>query len=170
MEYHPSKKDLWLIKADLLNSPWDIKYINSVYFSFVTMTTVGYGDISAVSSVEKIFCVLMMIFSCAVFAYAVNIIGLIIEKIGMQHEKFRQNCRDISIFMKKRNINKQTQSKVKNYMEYMYFEKQNENSIEITDEIINSLPSKLKNELYKDTYSPFFKNCDFFLCSSLFLA
>ena len=38
-----------------MEEPWDIRYIWSLYFSITTMTTVGYGDISATNQYEAIF-------------------------------------------------------------------------------------------------------------------
>ena len=43
------------------------------------MLTVGYGDISAVSPLEKLFCTLTILITCCVFAYTMNVIGNIIE-------------------------------------------------------------------------------------------
>ena len=48
------------------------KYINTFYFSIITMVTVGYGDITPKSSIEKTYVIFMTILSCGVFAYAVN--------------------------------------------------------------------------------------------------
>lgn len=44
-------------------------YVKAIYFSTTTMTTVGYGDISATGDhLEQIFCMLMIFFGMAVFA------------------------------------------------------------------------------------------------------
>ena len=64
----------------------------------------------------------------------------------------------ISLFMKKRKINKQTQIKIKKYMEYMYEEEINQNSMDITNEMITSLPNKLKNNLKVDLYGNLLKS------------
>lgn len=39
------------------------------------MVTVGYGDITPVTRIEKLSTMGLTILNCAVFAYAVNVIG-----------------------------------------------------------------------------------------------
>ncbi len=53
------------------------KYVNSFYFSLITMCTVGYGDITPVALNERIFIILMVLLGSLVFAYTVNTIGSI---------------------------------------------------------------------------------------------
>ena len=59
----------------IVNSDWSTKYINAIYFSFITMVTVGFGDIRPISDVEKIYVTGMSLISSLVFAYTVNTIG-----------------------------------------------------------------------------------------------
>jgi Trk-type K+ transport system membrane component len=37
------------------------QYLTSFYFTVTTITTVGYGDISGSSSLEQIFCIILMV-------------------------------------------------------------------------------------------------------------
>jgi hypothetical protein len=49
------------------NYNWLSKYIVAFYYVTVTMISVGYGDISPKTNPERLFCVLNMLISCAVF-------------------------------------------------------------------------------------------------------
>jgi len=42
------------------------------------MITLGYGDITPITSVEKIFVIFVTLISCGIFAYAINSIGYVI--------------------------------------------------------------------------------------------
>ena len=64
-------------------------YITALYFSIVTMITVGYGDISPKNAKEKIFVIFIMLFACGVFAFSLNRVGTIIQEMFENDEKFR---------------------------------------------------------------------------------
>jgi hypothetical protein len=42
------------------------------------MLTVGYGDIFPVNPIEKIMVIMITVFSCGVYAYALNRIGFLV--------------------------------------------------------------------------------------------
>jgi len=66
----------------LSDSDRSMKYLVSLYYSFTTMTTIGYGDISpfAGSRVELITMILVQIVGTTIFAYVVgNLVSIIVN-------------------------------------------------------------------------------------------
>lgn len=53
--------------------------MDSLYFTFITMCTIGYGDITPISAIEKIYVIIMTSVSCGIYAYAVNVVGSIFQ-------------------------------------------------------------------------------------------
>ena len=45
-------------------------YLTSIYFTITTITTVGYGDISISTPLEKIFCIIVMLIGVIAFSIA----------------------------------------------------------------------------------------------------
>lgn len=79
----------WLIVENINEENWTIKYIYSLYFSIVTMMTVGYGDISAKNPLECLFNIFIIIFGCGVFGYTINNIGSIFKEMYLDEKEFR---------------------------------------------------------------------------------
>ena len=54
-----------IIKQVESGSPWYEAYIDTFYFSVVTIVTVGYGDYSPKTPFEKLYVVFMILIGCA---------------------------------------------------------------------------------------------------------
>ncbi|KAJ8641651.1 hypothetical protein MRB53_018345 [Persea americana] len=85
-----------------------IRYISSLYWSITTLTTVGYGDLHAVNTVEMIFNILYLLFNLGLTAYLIgNMTNLVVEgtRRTMEFTKqddnkiilknFLQHCREV---------------------------------------------------------------------------
>lgn len=75
----------------------------------VTMITVGYGDITPVSNLEKILCIFTMMISCGVFGYTLNFVGTIIQNLTQESKKIKQNLKIINKYMNNKRISKNLQ-------------------------------------------------------------
>lgn len=75
INYISQEVDTWLVKSALVDSSWIEKYVASLYFSFTTMITVGFGDIVPISILERVYVIVIQVVSCGVFAYAISKIG-----------------------------------------------------------------------------------------------
>lgn len=54
-------------------------YVSAIYFTVTTIMTVGYGDISAVSSTERIYCILLMLLGVVSFSYTTGALSSMIS-------------------------------------------------------------------------------------------
>lgn len=78
-------------KFDLISpyTPWIEVYISSIYFSFITMITVGYGDITPQTYQEKLYVIVVTIISSGCFGYVINTIGNIFQEIAQKEANFK---------------------------------------------------------------------------------
>lgn len=62
----------------------------SVYYTITTMTTVGYGDISATNELERIFAIVIMILGQVAFSYGISALGQIITHMDQSTARFEE--------------------------------------------------------------------------------
>ena len=85
MEYDNTVRvDTWLEKRGIAESSWVTQYLNAIYFSIVTMCTVGYGDITPSSNLEILLSTLNILIGTGVFAYNVNEVGQVFNDLKKQ--------------------------------------------------------------------------------------
>ena len=65
-------------------------YVTSFYFSVTTIVTVGYGDITAISSGEKIVAVFLMITGVIAFSFATGALSSIIANIDQSEAMLKE--------------------------------------------------------------------------------
>ncbi|KAJ4967285.1 hypothetical protein NE237_019134 [Protea cynaroides] len=76
-----------------------IRYISAIYWAMTTMTTVGYGDLHAVNSIEMIFNIFYMLFNLGLTAYLIgNMTNLVVEGTRRTME-FRNSIEAASNFV-----------------------------------------------------------------------
>ncbi|EAR98954.3 cation channel family protein (macronuclear) [Tetrahymena thermophila SB210] len=150
----------WLTKNNINNADWYVRYINSVYFSFISMVTVGYGDITPISLQEKIFVIFMVAYSCGVFGYIVSSIGNIFTERAQVKAKFKSQLVDIIQYMRTRNIDQIIQSQVYKYLDYL--EKMDHYNHQKGEFTVQKLSPYLQKQIKINSYYPFLKKINYF--------
>jgi len=65
-------------------------YITSFYFTVTTIVTVGYGDITAQNTGERIICILLMIVGVIAFSFATGSLSSIISNYDSSQAKLKE--------------------------------------------------------------------------------
>ncbi|KAL4435956.1 hypothetical protein ABPG74_022191 [Tetrahymena malaccensis] len=148
LQYSSSQK-IWMIQY--INEEWYIRYFNSLYWSVVTMITLGYGDIVPITMVEKILVTFIGLVGCLVLSYSMNQFGLILNDLHRKKKEFKQKMIYLNQYLSNRNLEKNIQQHVLKYYNYVY-NQQEFNNLE-GNTLLNQLPMSLKEEVLINLYS-----------------
>lgn len=67
----------WTREFGLIDKPWTLRYNYSIYFSFITCITIGYGDITPKNTTERNIVIIISLISTGCFSYSVNTMATI---------------------------------------------------------------------------------------------
>ena len=148
----------WVFKLNIQDESFIEIYLISLYFIIVTITTVGYGDITGDSIPEIAFQILLLIIGTIAYSFTISYISNYIIKVqqkSMTYEKNIEILREIRLHHP--NMKKSTYQEVLRTLH-------NEQLYERKDKhlLFDSLPYSLKNELIMEIYKPLIQNFNFF--------
>ncbi|KRX06770.1 Cyclic nucleotide-binding protein [Pseudocohnilembus persalinus] len=146
------EKQTWVIKNEYQDMPASTQYVNSLYFSFISMSTIGYGDISPQTTSERIYIMIISIISCGVFGYSLNILTQIFSEITDKNQEFRKYKLIVLRYMNQRGIEPDLQIRVLKSLEYTFSRDNEQISIQKTPEVFNRISKQLIDEVKSDFY------------------
>lgn len=139
------------------------EYMHAIYFTVVTMATVGYGDIVPVTSEEIVFGIVTVFLACFMFAHLIGKIQLIFNEIQRENEEIQRITHRINTFMESKNIRRDLQYNIREYLYYNFKENRNDSET-LLAKSFQLLSPPLKQQLMVDSYkfiledSPIFRN------------
>lgn len=136
------------------------RYIDATYWVFVTVSSVGFGDILPFSTSEREFACAAIVAGTFLYAYIIGTFTNMISNMGQDKSTFDAKMRSISELMKFLNVPAALEYKVHSYYEYKFA-----NNTMFTEGIADELPSRLRADLILHRYQavidkvPFFHGC-----------
>ena len=150
----------WIGKLGLSDKSTMYLYITSFYWAITTLCTVGYGDIHAVSNLEKIFSIGWMLFGVYFLSFIIGSLSSMLNSIDTKENILVNKLAIIDEFSKEANLSKNLTSKLRHALRYStekngftWNDKQN---------IFNELPKNLRYEVSLAMHKGAAKNLKFF--------
>ena len=83
--------ETWPVRKGLIDEGMMMQYSVAVYWAFQTLTTVGFGDVSAVTVGERIFAIVWMLLGVAMYSYAIGNMTNMIASMDFSNEELQKN-------------------------------------------------------------------------------
>lgn len=160
---YPHKGKTWIgtvIPNFRQTSLW-IRYISALYWSVTTMTTVGYGDLHAVNTMEMIFITFYMFFNLGLTAYLIgNMTNLVVEGTRRTME-FRNSVESASNFVHRNRLPTRLKDQILAYM-CLRFKAESLNQ----QQLIEQLPKSICKSICQHLFLPTVEKVYLFNCVS----
>ena len=140
----------WMYRFAFNDKPISAKYVASLYWAFSTLTTVGYGDITARTPQEQIYSMIMMLLGVSWYAYVVSSMSTIMNTFDAQNKAIRDKLICVNSFIRSAKLPRPIAKQIKNYFEFRLSNSQFAcliNQQYDADEILNELGSSLRSEV-----------------------
>lgn len=133
----------WLVQTKALNSEYALEnYVTALYWVIQTLTTVGYGDVPPVTTGQKIYTIIVMLFGAGVYGYIIGNVASILSQQDPSKAYYTKNIERLKAFVKYRKLPVELQNKIKNYYTYAWKRRLGFDE----SSLLTSLPPALKIE------------------------
>lgn len=117
-------------------------YVMGLYWTVTTLTTVGYGDMTPVSSFARIYTMFVMLVGVVMYGLVIGNISTMMINHKAHKNRQREKMVELANFLKDYKIPKHMQSSIFSYYNHYLFEKDAKNS-----QIVADLPQVLQREI-----------------------
>jgi CRP-like cAMP-binding protein len=132
-----------MVYGDLRAASVGQKYLFSLYFTFTTMTTVGYGDIHAVNSGERMLNICIIVIGASVFGYIIANVSTILESFSRVEAAQSSRIMIIKEYLNEKNCPDSLQGKVVAHFKHLF---SITSAYDVT-KIMSRLPPSLRDEI-----------------------
>lgn len=132
-------------------------YVVSIYWAFTTFTTVGYGDVLAVNSTEKLFTVIVMTIGIVFYSYTISSITNVLSNIDTRQAKLKNQIMTLDSITSEYSINRKFYLEISKALEFV-----SDRARHGVEEFINDLPGSLGNQVLIVTYEKILSGNAFF--------
>ncbi|XP_022149247.1 potassium channel AKT2/3, partial [Momordica charantia] len=149
---YPHEGKTWIGTAipNFKETSLGVRYISALYWSITTMTTVGYGDLHAVNTIEMIFIIFYMLFNLGLTAYLIgNMTNLVVEGTRRTME-FRDSIEMASHFVNRNRLPGRLKEHILAYM-CLRFKAESLNQQQLIEQLPKSICKSICQQLFLPT-------------------
>jgi hyperpolarization activated cyclic nucleotide-gated potassium channel 2 len=160
-----SLSDTWIGEAHMENDSYASIYMVACYWSFSTLTSVGYGDVHAVNGSEYGVSIVIMMLGVSFYSFMVSTVSGILTKSYSDESTDSARMESVKVFMRKHQLPKSMQNRIMAHFTYMTKKmrhRSNMNSQQIMDQLSHSLRIEVALHTHKEMLEsiPFLEHND----------
>ncbi|XP_024084659.1 potassium voltage-gated channel subfamily H member 8 isoform X3 [Cimex lectularius] len=108
------------LKVDIDNVSKSESYVTALYFTCSSLTSVGFGNVSANTSYEKIFSIITMLIGALMHAVVFGNVTAIIQRLYLRRSLYQTKWRDLKDFLTLHQVPKVLKQRMQDYFQTMW--------------------------------------------------
>ena len=140
----------WLNEVNVAEASTSLSaiYLRSFYFTLVTMSTVGYGDIKPKTIPETYFGIILIVCGCLVYALVTANVASLAANMDVTAESFQTRMDKLKRFLRRQAVPKRLRIRISDYYRDLWISQKGVEQHKILDE----LPSLLREDVCEFLY------------------
>jgi hypothetical protein len=110
----------WVATMGIKDADPITQYVRSLYWAIVTMTTVGYGDITPNRNIEYLFTIVVMLLGASMYAFIIGKIASLFSNIDSMKANYWNKIEAIHQYLRSRQVPLELNEQIRNYYEYLW--------------------------------------------------
>ena len=99
-----------------MDKPKPYLYLVSLYWSFTTLTTVGYGDVNAVSENEMILALIWMMFGVGTYSFIIGTFTSVLQNYDARQNIIDERTKRMDLYSKEYKLPSSLHGKLSHYI------------------------------------------------------
>ncbi|KAJ8549343.1 hypothetical protein K7X08_033050 [Anisodus acutangulus] len=156
---YPDPKKTWIgaVNPDFKQQSVGDRYITSLYWSIVTLTTTGYGDLHAENSREMLFDIFYMLFNLGLTSYIIGNMTNLVVHWTSRTRNFRERVKATQEFAKRNQLPPRVQDQVLSHICLKF-----KTEALKQEETLNGLPKAIRTSIAHHLFLPIVQNVHLF--------